>query len=102
MYDARFLHAKNSQGRPYRDEKTGNLVEYCCHLFVIHPVFGIDSDSHAEFIPLERKTFESFEGTCQLCGDALFVHAENVVKDFEAADKILESSLKEARENENK
>lgn len=94
-YDARFLYAKNLRGKLYRDEKTGNLIEYCGHIFVVYPRFGVESDSHAKFIPLERKTFEGFEGTCQSCGDILFVSAVDVVKDYEAANKVLESALKE-------
>jgi len=84
----------------YRDAKTGNRVEYCQHSFVVHPCFGTESDFHAEFIPLERKTFDGFEGTCQLCGDALLIRAENVMKDFKAVDKVLESALREMNKME--
>jgi len=99
MYDSRFLHARASNGKLYRDERTGNRVEHCLHSFVVHPLFAVESDSHAEFIPLERKTFEGFEGTCQLCGDALIIHGENVLKDFSAVDKVLEKTLKNMKDN---
>lgn len=99
MYDSRFIHAKTPGGKLYRDEQTGNRVEYCLHSFVVHPLFGVESDFHAEFIPLERKTFEGFEGTCLHCGDALFVRAENVVKDYNAASKVLEKALENMKDN---
>ncbi len=99
MYDSRFIHAKAPGGKLYRDERTGNRVEYCLHSFVVSPRFGVESDFHAGFIPLDRKTFEGFEGTCQLCGDALIIHEENVLKDFSAVDKVLEKALKNMKEN---
>jgi len=97
-YDMRFLHAKNCLGKPFRDEKTGNRIEYCPHAFILCPEFGTDSDSHAEFIPLERKTFEGFNGVCRWCGDAVYITAENVVKDHEAQNKAIEEALKDVVE----
>ncbi len=93
-YDERFKHAKTRNGKPYRDERTGNLIEYCFHRFIVYPEFGSEDEFHAKFIPLERKTFEGFEGTCQFCGEIIYIDAENVVKDSETQDKILRNSFK--------
>ena len=93
-YDGRFINAKNFKSKPYRNKNTGDLIEYCSHCYVIYPRFGSDNDYHADFIPLEKSTFEGFNGVCKECGEVIHIYPENVVKNEEEQERILEESLK--------
>lgn len=94
-YHGRFKNAKNFQGKLYRDQKTGNLIEYCMHIFIVYPRFGSGVEYHANFIPLEKKTFKGFTGVCQECGEFIHIDAENVVEDETVQEKKLDEALEE-------
>lgn len=93
-YDNRFINAKNIKNKLLRDKKTGNLVEYCMHQYVIYPVFGTGTEYHSEFIPLNKQTFEGFRGMCQYCGDIIYINAEDVLKDDEQLELAIDKLLK--------
>ncbi|MGD2071962.1 MAG: hypothetical protein PVG65_00525 [Candidatus Thorarchaeota archaeon] len=95
MYHSDFQKAKNSQGKYYRDQKTGDLKEYCMHLFVIYPKYSHTTEYYADFIPESCKRFDGFEGVCQCCGEVLIISAEDVVNNRDEMEKILQQSLKD-------
>lgn len=97
-YDSRFDKAVNLQGKPYRDPVTHNLIEYCMHLYIVYPDFETENDYHAGFIPLERKILVGLRGTCQTCGDIIFIQAQDVVKDAEQMDQELSRSINYSKE----
>ena len=78
MYHSDFSNAKNFHGKNYRDRNTGDLVEYCSHVFMIYPKWRNDTDYHAGFIPEDKKAFDGFEGVCRHCGEVIMINSDNV------------------------
>ena len=95
MYDCRFKKAKTVKGILYRNQKTGDLEQYCSHYYIIFPVYEIQINYHAGFIPLNEQKLDKFEGICQDCGDVIMIGADCVVGSREEFDKKIEGVLKE-------
>lgn len=94
MYDASFINVKNSQGKLYRDKKTGDFLQHCMHSWIICPEFEYVEEFHANFIPEECKRFNGFTGICQICGEVIRINADNVVGNEDDFEKRIEEILK--------
>lgn len=94
-YHAEFINAKNFQGERYRDD-SGNPINHCIHSFIIRPIFRTDTDYHAELIPQDKKSFDGFDGICELCGEWINISHENVLsqENFEKREKELVDELR--------
>lgn len=95
MYDSRFVNAKNTNGKLYRNKKTGDLQEYCMHSWLIYPVFEENTEYCANFIPEQCNRFKHFTGVCQFCGEVIYIHAEDVLANEEEYHKKVSEILKE-------
>jgi len=102
MYDMRFINAKNCQGKLYRDKKTGDLVQYCIHNFIIYPVFQMVDELHANFIIQNKNQFVRFEGVCTFCGEGITIFAEDVFENEKSQNKFVEELLKENKDEKNR
>ena len=95
MYHYAFQKAKDLKGRYYRDQKTGDLINYCPHIWLIYPQFEKTTEKHADFIPENCNRFRQFQGICQFCGEVIHIYADDVVKDAEEFEKRIDEILKE-------
>jgi len=95
MYDGRFINRKDFKGRLYRNSQTGDFEQYCIHRFIIYPVFGMTTEHHSGFIPLNKQTFEEFRGICSECGEVIIIRAENVFENETQMEKYIDNLLKE-------
>jgi len=94
MYDIRFVDAKNHKGKLLRDKKTGNLLEYCPHIYITKPTFD-ECEEVASGLYYSRKIFTGLQGVCQICGDVLIISANNMANDEEEYGKMVEEAVKE-------
>jgi hypothetical protein len=106
MYHREFIKARNINGKQYRDEKSGNLVEYCSHSYMLKPQWVDITEMHEEFIPQNKKAFDGFVGICVFCGDITHIQPENVLSE-ERYEKelnrlVLEISTEEQKFKEDK
>jgi hypothetical protein len=96
MYRSDFLNAKDSQGHWYRD-KNGNLINHCCHFWLIYPKFEQCEELVAGCIVEKYRKFVGFSGICQECGEVIHIHHDDVVENEEAFEKRVQEILKEKK-----
>ncbi len=101
MYHADFRDARNWANKLYRDPKSGDLLEHCCHNYIISPQWRHETELHAEFIPQDKKMFDGFECICVNCGDVLFILPDNVVTKKEQ-EKRIDERIEEFKEEKTK
>ncbi len=105
MYNRRFVNAKNHKGKLYRNKQTGDLVEYCLHMFAIYPEFENNTTYHAGLIPEQGEHFARFVGVCLSCGEMITIFREDVFENYDKFDKHIEKVIKEdeiSQENKNR
>jgi len=98
-YYGLFQNAKNYKGELLRDPDSRNLIQYCLHIYKVHPVFKTIDESVANTLFYSKQHFSGLEGCCILCGETITINVEDIVSE-ENFYKQIEEHAKNACQSE--
>ena len=89
MYDGRFVDAEDYSGKRYRDPMTGNLVNYCTHLYKFYPIYITKETHYAGIIKETSRRLDCLEGICCECGEVIVVPRNAIYASRDDVEEVL-------------
>ena len=107
-YHAAMKLMRNFKGKLYRNQQTGDLVEYCPHSYITYPVFEPSEEFKGSICVNVGRRLDHLKLICQFCGGVSYADVSNICEDEKEAntlvDKLVaenELSYKESKKNKN-